>query len=35
MPVTNLAIHQGDKILVSLDLFKLLFAGVDTSLPLG
>jgi hypothetical protein len=35
MPVANLVIDQGDKILVSLDLFKLLFAGVDTSLPLG
>ena len=35
MPVANLIIDQGDKILVSLDLFKLLFAGVNTSLPLG
>jgi hypothetical protein len=35
MPVANLAVDQGDKILISLDLFKLLFAGVDTFLPLG
>jgi hypothetical protein len=35
MLVASLFGDQGDKFLVLLDLFKLLFASVDTSLSLG
>lgn len=35
MLVASLFVDQGDKVLVLLDLFKLLFASVDTSLSLG
>jgi hypothetical protein len=35
MLVASLFVDQGDKVLVLLDLFKLLFASVGTSLSLG
>jgi hypothetical protein len=35
MLVASLVVDQGNQILVSLDLLKLLFASVDTSLSLG